>query len=150
VALKQPTCSGHVVPPKVSESCKATCDAHASANLSCTPATIAVKVVGAADPEAAARYKSALEANLPHIIKVAAGVAPKLVSVLLDSKATIDGAIGTGQSIIKSRPTASAHVMQCLVDPFKGSIDAVASIQANVQVSVDVKASASATAVASR
>jgi hypothetical protein len=145
VAFKEPKCSGKVEMPAVSPECKASCDTHASLNLDCTRASIDVKIVGAEDAEAAARYKAALEANLPVIMKVALGVGPKLVGVVLDAKTTILGGIAVGQSVVKARPTASAHVVSCLLNRFTSAIDAVGSIQADVKVSVDVNASASAT-----
>jgi hypothetical protein len=144
VALKKPSCRSYVVPPSLSPECKATCDAHASAHLSCTKPLVAVAITGAADVAAAARYKAAVEANLPRIVKISAGLGPKLVDVAANAKTTIEGGISAGQAIIKSRPTLGARVGACLLDPFKGAVSAVADIQASVKVSVDVNAHAAA------
>ena len=149
VDFKEPKCSGKVVPPKMSADCQTSCDAHASANLVCSKPSVGVKITGSADAEAAARYKTALEANLPQIVKVAVGMGAKVEGLVVSGKALIEGALAAGQAVVKARPTASVHVGQCLLEPFKGAIGAVGSIQASVKVSIDVKASASASGSAS-
>ena len=45
-----------------------------------------------------------------------------------------------------SDPIAGGRLAACVSAPFKGAIDAAASLKANVNVSVEVKASASASA----
>jgi hypothetical protein len=149
VELKEPKCSGQIVQPKMSAECKATCDAHASVHMSCTKPAVAVKITGSADEAAASRYKAALEANLPRIVTVAVGMAPKLKDVAVNAMATLQGGIAAGQAVLTSRPTLGARVAACLVTPFKGAVDAAGNIQASVQVSVDVKASATASSSAS-
>jgi hypothetical protein len=144
VELKEPVCSGTVIPPKMSADCKASCDANASANLSCTPAIIGVRIIGSKDVELAARYKAAMEANLPRIIKVAIGIVPKLGDVLVNAKTTIEGGIAAGKAAAAGRATAAAHIGQCLLTPFEGAISAIGDVQAGVKISVDVQASASA------
>ncbi|HEY3257116.1 MAG TPA: hypothetical protein VGJ91_24330 [Polyangiaceae bacterium] len=149
VEFKQPLCSGTAVPPKMSGDCKASCDANASANLSCTPAVIAVKISGTKDLELAAKYKAALEANLPRIIKVVVGMVPKLTGVVGNAEKVIQGGIAAGQAAAKGRATAAAHIGQCLVTPFQDALAAVGNVKATVQVSVDVKAEASGSGSAS-
>jgi hypothetical protein len=144
VEFKEPVCSGTVVPPKMSADCKASCDANASANLSCTPAIVSVKITGSKDVELATKYKAALEANLPRIYKVAIGIVPKLGDVLSNAKTTIEGGIAAGKAAASGRATAAAHIGQCLLTPFEGAITAIADVQASAKISVDVEASASA------
>src|SRR6266545_1319763 len=74
VAMKAPKCTGEVTPPKVSAECKASCDAKVNGKLECVPAKVALKIEGAADAGATAKYKAALEKNLPAILKVAIGM----------------------------------------------------------------------------
>ncbi|HEY5377263.1 MAG TPA: hypothetical protein VIK01_26470 [Polyangiaceae bacterium] len=143
VDLKAPVCSGKVVPPKVSAECKASCDAKANANLSCTPALVAVKISGTKDLEAAAKLAAALETNLPRILKVAMGMLERIPDVLSNAKSTVEGAIAAGKSVAASRVTASAHIGQCLLTPFEGAIDGIANIKSNVDVSLSVKAAVS-------
>jgi hypothetical protein len=146
VDFQEPKCTGKIVPPSMSPECKASCDAHASASLSCSPPKVAVGISGATDTAAAARYQAALEKNLPRIVKISAGIGPKLADVLVNSKTTLEGGISAGKAIASSRPTAGARVALCLLDPFKGAVSAVADIQASVSVSVEVNAEATASA----
>jgi hypothetical protein len=144
VAFKEPVCSGTLVTPNVSADCKASCDAQAGAQLTCTPATIAVKITGSRDAQEAARFAAALENNLPRIMKVAKGLVPKLGSVVGDATTVIQAGIAAGQAATKGRATATAHVGQCLVTPFTSAIEAVANVKATISVSLDVNASATA------
>lgn len=146
VDFQEPKCTGKIVPPSMSPECKASCDAHATANLSCSPPKVAVAISGATDTAAAARYQAALEKNLPRIVKISAGLAPKLADVLANGKTTLEGGISAGKAIASSRPTAGARVAMCLLDPFKGAVSAVGDIQASVSVSVEVNTQATASA----
>lgn len=133
VAFKEPQCSGKVVPPKMSAECKVGCEANASANLSCTPPRVRVTVEGGADAAAAAKYVTALQQNLPRIIKLATGMAPRLLGAVKDAQATLEGGLTAAKAAADGRATAAAHIGQCLID-----------VQANVKVAVDFQASASA------
>lgn len=149
VALKEPTCSGQVVPPKMSAECKSTCDVHGSTHLVCTKPEVVVNITGSADADAAAQYKSAVEANLPQILKVALGMRSKLEGVVVNGKTTIEGGIAAGQAVVKGRPTAAPHVTACLLNKFTGSMGALLMIQSDIKLSVDVKDCASASGSAS-
>jgi hypothetical protein len=149
VAFKEPKCSGTVEPPKVSAECKASCNAKVSGKLDCTPARVALKIDGAADVAVATKYKAALEKNLPAVLKIAIGMKDRAEGVAASVKGVVEGAEGTVKAASSGGPAMAAALTACVAAPFKGAIDAAASIKANVNVSVDVKASASASGSAS-
>ncbi len=95
VEMKAPKCSGTVEPPKVSAECKAHCDAKLNASATCTPARVSLNITGSADAAAQAKFKSAVEANLPAILKVAIGMKDKLEGVAASVKGVVDGLQGT-------------------------------------------------------
>ncbi len=149
VDFKAPACSGQLEMPKVSADCKASCDAQVSGKLSCTPAGVSLKIDGAADAAAAAKYKAALEANLPAVLKVAIGMKDRAASLATNVTLAVDGAQAAVKASVSGGPAITTKLLACVAMPFKGAIDAAASIKANVNVSVDVKASASASGSAS-
>ncbi len=143
--MKAPKCEGEMTPPKASAECEAHCDAQVQAEVECTPPRIAVRIEGAANAELAAKYKAALENNLPAVLNIAIGMKDQALSVAADAKAVVDGVQATvGQ--LKASPAIGARVTACVAAPFKAAFDAAASVKANVNVSVEVKASASASA----
>lgn len=149
VKMEAPKCSGEVKPPEMSAECKASCDAEVSGKLECTPAKVTLKATGSANAEAASKLVAAIEANLPAILKVAIGMKDKVVKVAGNVTAVVEGIQGGITGMAKGGPTMAAKVTACIAAPFKGYIDAAASIQANVNVSVNVQASASAEGSAS-
>ncbi len=144
VDFKAPKCSGTVEPPKVSAECKASCNASVSGKVDCTPATVALKITGSADADAAAKFKAAVEKNLPAILKVAIGLKDRLGSVATSGEAVITGVQSAASAAVSGGGKGALKIAACTASPFKGAIDAVASVKASVNVSVDVKASASA------
>ncbi len=144
--MKAPKCTGEMKPPQMSAECKAHCDAQVNSKLDCKPAAVSLRIEGAADAKAAADYKAALEKNLPGILKIAEGMAKQSEEVAGSVKAVIEGlqAGVEGMAKASSDPAAGARLTACVAAPFKGALDAAASVKANVKVSVDVKASASA------
>lgn len=149
VEMKAPKCSGKIEPPKVSAECKANCDAKVSGKVECTPARVALKIEGAADAEAAAKFKGAIEKNLPKVLKIAIGMKDRLASVGASVTAVVDGVQGTVKGAVSGGPALAAQLTACVAAPFTGALDAAASLKASVNVSVDVKASASASGSAS-
>jgi hypothetical protein len=149
VEMKAPKCTGEVTPPKVSAECKASCDAKVSGKLECTPAKVVVKIDGAADAKVAGDYKGAIEKNLPAILKIAIGMKDRVASITGSVEGVVDGAQGTVKAASSGSPVVGAALTACVAAPFKGAMDAAASIKANVNVSVDVKASAEAKGSAS-
>ncbi len=145
VEMKAPKCEGEMKPPKASAECEAHCDAQVQAEVECTPPRIAVRIDGAANAELAAKYKAALEANLPAIINIAVGMKDQALSIAGDAKAVVEG-VNAAVGQLKASPAIGARITACVAAPFKGAIDAAASVKANVNVSVEVKASASASA----
>jgi hypothetical protein len=144
VAMKEPKCSGKLDPPKVSADCKASCDAKVSGKLSCTPAHVVLKIDGAADAKVQAQFKGAIEKNLPGILKIAIGMKERVEGVAASVTGVVDGAQAAVKASTSGGPAITAALTACVAMPFKGAIDAAASVKASVNVSVDVKASASA------
>jgi hypothetical protein len=139
VEMKAPKCSGTVKPPEMSAECKANCDAEVNGKLECTPASVMVKLDGAADAQAAAKLKGALTKNLPAIFKVTLGMKDKLEGVVGSVKGSLEGV----QAAVTSGGDAALKVGAC----FAASLDAQA--KAAVSIDVSVKASASASGSAS-
>lgn len=151
VQMKAPKCTGEVTPPKMSAECKAHCDAKMEGKVECHPASVAVRIEGAADAKVADNYRAALEKNLPIILKIAVGMAHRAEKAAGSVRAVVEGLQGSVEAVAKtsSDKTAGAKLVACVASPFKGALDAAASVKANVKVSVDVKASASASGSAS-
>jgi hypothetical protein len=149
--MKAPKCTGEMTPPKVSAECKASCDAKLNAKVECTPARVAVLIQGTADAKLAEQFMATIEKNLPVVIKVSIGIGKRagamasgVVEIVNGAKATVEtmaSAGGSGQAALNG-----AKLAGCVVAPFKGAIDAAASIKANVSVSASVSASASGSA----
>jgi len=146
VTMKEPHCTGHVTPPKVSAECKASCDAKVSGKLECTPAKVVLKVEGAANAEVTAKYKAAIEKNLPAVLRIAIGMKDRADAVAGNVQAVVESAQATIHASAAGSPTTAAALSACVANPFKGAMDAAAHIRASVNVSVEVKASASASA----
>jgi hypothetical protein len=132
--MKAPKCSGTVKPPEMSAECKANCNTEVNAKAECKPATVFVKVNGAADVEAATKLKAALTKNLPALLKVSVGMKGKLESAVDSVKVAVEGA----KAAVTSGGDAALKVGSC----FAGSLEA--SAKASVSINVSVKASASA------
>ncbi len=147
VEMKAPKCEGKIDPPKASAECKARCDAKVSAELQCTPARVVVRIDGALDAQAAAKYKAALEKHLPAVLQVAVGMKDQALQVAGNVKTVVEGVQKTVVSL-KSSPEVGARLAACVAAPFKAAFDAAASVKANVDVSIEVQASASASASA--
>ncbi len=146
--MKEPKCNGKLEPPKVSAECKASCDAKVSGKLDCTPAKVALIVDGAADAAASAKYKTAIEKNLPAVLKIAIGMKDR-VEGLTKSVGDVVGGVEAAAKATSGGPTVVAALTACIAAPIKGAADAAASLKASVNVSVEVKASASASGSAS-
>jgi hypothetical protein len=95
-------------------------------------------VQGATNADLVARYKRALETHLPAIIKVAVALKDEALQAAADVRAVVVA----GQSVVASLQSsgdAGARLAACVAAPFKQSIDAALSVQANVSVSVEVQ-----------
>jgi hypothetical protein len=134
VEMKAPKCSGEVKPPEMSAECKAHCNASVNGKAECKPATVFVKVEGAADAEASTKLKATLTKNLPLLLKVSMGMKGKLEGITASVKTVAEGA----QAAVTSSGSAAMKVGGC----FAASLDAQA--KASVSINVSVKASASA------
>lgn len=153
VEMQEPKCTGEVTPPKMSADCKARCDSEVSAKMECTPGTVALRITGAADANAAATFKAAIEKSLPVVLKVAIGLGERSVKIAGQIKDVVGGVQGAVEGSIKAGGAAgamtAARVGACFSGQFKGALDAAGSIKGNVDVSVNIKASASASGSAS-
>ena len=137
--MKAPKCSGTVKPPEMSAECKANCDAEVNGKAECKPATVFVKIEGAADADASLKLKTALTKNLPALLKVSMGMKGKLESAVGSVKVAVEGA----KAAVTSGGDAALKVGSC----FAASLEA--SAKASVSINVSVKASASASGSAS-
>lgn len=135
VEFKEPKCTGTVKPPEMSAECKANCDAEVNANLECTPAHVFAKVEAASDVKAAAQLRSAIEKNLPALLKVSVGMKDRVDGVVGNVRASLEGV----QGAVTSGGTAAAKVAGC----FAASMEAQASAAVSIDVSVKASASAS-------
>jgi hypothetical protein len=146
VEMQAPKCTGKVEPPQMSAECKAKCDASLQAKAECTPPHVVVRVVGAADAQAEAKFRAAIEKDLGAVLKVAVGTGKAAVQLADNLEVVVKGVeaslSGAGDPVTVGRLTA------CVEKPFKGAFDAVASVKASVNVSVNVQASASGSAKA--
>jgi hypothetical protein len=140
--FKAPKCTGKLEPPQMSAECKAKCDAKLQAKAECTPPHLALRITGAADAKVAATFQAAVEKNLPAVLTVAIGMGKHIGELAGNMEVVINGVQagiqGAGDALTVGKLTA------CVGAPFKGALDAVASVKANVNVSVNVQASASA------
>jgi hypothetical protein len=140
VEMKAPKCSGEVKPPQMSAECKAHCNAEVNAKLECRPATVAVKIDGAADAQASMKLKAAFTKDLPAILKVSMGMKGKLEGVVGNVKASLEGA----EAAVKGGGDAALKVGACFVGSLKAQADAAVSIDVSVKASASASASASA------
>jgi|HubBroStandDraft_6_1064221.scaffolds.fasta_scaffold25528_3 hypothetical protein len=140
--MTAPKCTGKFEPPQMSAECKAKCDAKLQAKAECTPPHIAVRIVGAADAKVAATFQAALLKDLPGVLTVAIGMADRVGELATNMEAVVGGVQATVQSA--GDPMTVGRLTACVGSPFKGALDAVTSVKANVKVSVSVQASASA------
>jgi hypothetical protein len=134
VEMKAPKCSGEVKPPEMSAECKAHCNASVNGKAECKPATVFVKIEGAADADAALKLKAALLKSLPALLKVSMGMKGKLEGIVDAAKTAGEGA----KAAVTSGGAAALKVGGC----FASSLEA--SAKASVSINVSVKASASA------
>jgi hypothetical protein len=145
VEMKAPKCDGKMTPPKASAECNANCETKLQAQVECTPPRLAVRVDGAGKAELAAKYKAAIEKNLPVIIKIAVGMKDQALAVAANVQGVVDGVTAAvGQ--LQADAQVGARISACIAAPFQAAIAGAASVKANVNVSVSVKASASASA----
>ena len=140
--MEAPKCTGKLEPPHVSAECKAKCDAKVQAHASCTPPHIALRISGAADAAASAKFQAAIEKNLPGVLTVSIGMG-KHIGELAGSMEAVIGGVQAGLTSAGD-PMTVGRLTACVGAPFKGALDAVANVKANVSVSVNVQASASA------
>jgi hypothetical protein len=141
VEMQAPKCTGEVEPPKMTAECKAKCDAKLSAKAECTPPHLAIKITGSADAATTAKFQQALEKDLPGILTVSLGMAKHLSHVAEGMEVVIQGVQAGIQGA--GDPVTVGRLSACVAAPFKGALDAVTSVKANVSVSVSVSASAS-------
>ncbi len=140
--MQAPRCTGAVQPPQVTAECKAKCDARLQAKAECTPAHVVVRIAGSADEKAEETFRKAIENDLGAVLKVSVGMGKNAERIAANVKVVVEGAEagvqGAGDALSVARLTA------CVAAPFKGALDAAASVQANVSISVNVQASATA------
>ncbi|HTM46539.1 MAG TPA: hypothetical protein VL137_16385 [Polyangiaceae bacterium] len=139
VEMKAPQCSGEVKPPKMSAECQGNCDAKLSAELECTPPMVQVTFEGKADVQAAAKLRTALEADLPKLLKVAVGMKASAEKALVSVKASVEGVAGA----IKADSSAVLKAGACIEAAMQAQVEASASINVSIKASASASASAS-------
>jgi len=144
--MQSPKCTGKVEPPQMSAECKAKCDASLQAKAECTPPHVVVRIVGGADAQAEAKFRTVIEKDLGPVIRVAVGTGKGAVELADNMKVVIEGVAGGLQAA--GDPVTVGRLTACVEKPFKGALDAVTSVKASVNVSVSVQASASGSAKA--
>ena len=87
------------------------------------------------------KFQAALEKNLPGILKVAKGMGKHVGQIADNMQVVIQGVQAGLQAA--GDPVTVGRLTACVGAPFKGALDAVTNVKANVSVSVSVSASAS-------
>ena len=139
--MQAPKCTGKLEPPQMSAECKAKCDAKLDAKAECTPPHVALRIAGASDAKAAAAFLATMDKDLPAVATVALGMADRVSELAGSVETVINGVQATVQGA--GDPMTVGKLTACVGAPFKGALDAVGSVKANVSVSVTVQASAS-------
>jgi hypothetical protein len=140
VKMKEPQCSGKIVPPKMSADCKANCNAKVSGKVDCIPARVTVEIAGAADAQAATTLKVALEKNLPAILKVTLGLKGRLEDAVASVKTSVEGI----KAVVSGAGAGALKVAGCIAGAVKGEVAASASINVSVKASASASGSAGA------
>lgn len=139
VAFREPTCTGHVQPPRVSADCRAACDARLNAQASCSPGRAELTITG--------NVANNLQEKVTHVQAALRGGFSQIM--LLRSR--LEQAATSGAAVVRSAqqlPNAlgavGAQVTACAGVAATGLVGAVASVNVSVQVSVQVSGSVSA------
>ncbi len=137
VEMKSPRCTGDIKPPTTSAECGADCAARAEAKVECTPAHVGV-TVRARDKALAKKLKTALENDLPMVLKVSLGMGERAKKLAGDVKTVIEGA----EDVAKTAASGAmgAALAACVARPFSEGISAVGSVDSSVSASVGVSA----------
>jgi len=139
--MQAPKCTGKLEPPQMSAECKAKCDAKLQAKAECTPPHVTLRITGASDAKAAAAFLATMDKDLPAVATIALGMADRVSELAGSVETVINGVQATVQGA--GDPMTVGKLTACVGAPFKGALDAVGSVKANVNVSVTVQASAS-------
>jgi hypothetical protein len=99
VWVTPPHCDVYARPPQVDANCHASCEARASASLTCTPGSLNVDYgLLAGDPAAQAKLQAlvtALRANLPDVLRAAKETVGAVVDLVESFFAALDGFAGS-------------------------------------------------------
>lgn len=132
--IKQPKCSGEFKPPTVDVECQQSCTNRAAATAKCDAPSVRVVANGKVDTEIQ-KLMSALNKNLPTIIRLSAGTAPKI-------KVGAEGLVKTGEGMIKVVGDAGGKALACIKAGVDATVNATTSVNLEVKASVSVSASA--------
>jgi hypothetical protein len=138
--MKAPKCTGEVKPPSMSAECSAHCDAKAEAKVECTPAHIGISIKGG-DEKLALKLKTAIEKDLPLILKVALGMGDRAKKLADNVKAVVEGA--QSREDRSGRCTHDGAALTACIAACSPARSMRSSMSANVTVSVNVSASVS-------
>jgi hypothetical protein len=132
--VKEPKCSGEFKPPTVDVECQQSCGNRAAASAKCDPPNVRVTANGKLNTEVT-KLISALNKNLPAIIRLSAGTAPKV-------KVGAEGLVKTGEGMIKVAGDAGGKALACIKAGVDATVNATTSVNLEVKASVSVSASA--------
>lgn len=132
--VKAPKCSGDFKPPTVDVKCQQSCANRAAATAHCDAPSVRITANGKVNTEIT-KLISALNKNLPTIIRLSAGNGPK-IKVGLEALGT------TGKGMIEVAGDAGGKAIACIEAGVAATVNATASINLEVKASVSVSASA--------
>ncbi|MBK9265330.1 MAG: hypothetical protein IPM54_36790 [Polyangiaceae bacterium] len=132
--IKEPKCSGEFKPPTVDVECQQSCANRAAASAKCDAPSVRVTANGKVNTEVQ-KLMSALNKNLPTIIRLSAGTGPKI-------KVGAEGLVKTGEGMIKVAGDAGGKALACIKAGVDATVNATTSVNLEVKASVSVSASA--------
>ena len=132
--VKEPKCSGDFKPPTVDVECQQSCGNRAAASAKCDPPNVRITAGGKVNTEIT-KLISALNKNLPTIIRLSAGTGPKI-------KVGAEGLVKTGEGMVRVASDAGGKALACIKAGVDATVNATTSVNLEVKASVSVSASA--------
>jgi hypothetical protein len=132
--ITEPKCSGEFKPPTVDVECQQSCANRAAATAKCDAPSVRITANGKVNTEVM-KLISALNKNLPTIIRLSAGTGPKI-------KVGAEGLVKTGEGMVKVVGDAGGKALACIKAGVDATVNATTSVNLEVKASVSVSASA--------
>jgi hypothetical protein len=112
--------------------CKDPCDVSAPTGPCAKTTTVTVQVSGAADAEAAARYKSALDVFLP-LLAAAADTESNVRGVIANARAAVELGLVTGRAVSDGDVAAAASAAVCILPPLLSAKQRIAGLRKDLR-----------------